>query len=634
MPDRRRVLALIAASPALAAVPVRGRGRGPPRPHDPRGEARPAHHAQRRLHRHRPGRRRRRRRRPPRRPGRQPLQPLGQRGRPAGAARRRSRRPASASRSSSASTSCTASAPSSRSPSPRPAPSTPPSGRRPPALAAAEAAAAGLDLTFAPMIDVARDPRWGRIAEGPGEDPHRRRPLRRGQGARLPGRGPLRPRRHRQALRRLRRQRRRPRLCRRRHLRPHARRGLPAALPRRRRGRRRSRVMPAFTDLAGVPADRPPRPPHRHPARATGASTASSSATTAPIGELIKHGVAADLAEAAALALNAGVDIDMMSRRLPRTACPRRSSAGSSTEAAIDAAVARVLALKERLGLFDDPYRRCAGPDAPAGASTAPAAARRRRPARSSSCRTTGALPLPPAPGRIALLGPLADAPGEMLGPWAGAGRGDEAVGVLAGLRAALPDAAHRPRRRRRRSRGTRADGIAAAVAAARASRPRHPLPRRGGVDERRGGEPRPHRPPRPAGGARRGRARHRPPGHRPALLRPPASSCPRSSHAAAAVLACWFPGSEAGQAVAALLTGAASALGGPARSPGRATSARCRSPTRPAPAAARRTRTTTTPASISTCPTRRNSPSATASPTPASPWPPPRPRSPPRASP
>ena len=83
----------------------------------------------------------------------------------------RSRKPASASRCSSPSTSSTASAPSSPSPSPRPAPSTPPSGSTPPRAAAAEAAAAGLDLTFAPMLDVARDPRWGRIAEGPGEDP-------------------------------------------------------------------------------------------------------------------------------------------------------------------------------------------------------------------------------------------------------------------------------------------------------------------------------------------------------------------------------------------------------------------------------------------------------------------------------
>ena len=147
-------------------------------------------------------------------------------------------------------------------------------------LAAEEAAAAGLDLTFAPMLDVARDPRWGRIAEGPGEDPHvaarfATAKVRGTQGAR-----PRRPRRHPQALRRLRRQRRRPRLRRRRHLRPRPRRDLPAPF--------RAAVdagalalMPAFTDLAGIPltAHRPCSPAS---SASSGASTASSSATTAP----------------------------------------------------------------------------------------------------------------------------------------------------------------------------------------------------------------------------------------------------------------------------------------------------------------------------------------------------------------
>ena len=70
---------------------------------------------------------------------------------------------------------------------PKPAPSTPRSGAPTAAAAAEEAAAAGLDLTFAPMLDIARDPRWGRIVEGPGEDPVRRGPFRRGEGRRLPG---------------------------------------------------------------------------------------------------------------------------------------------------------------------------------------------------------------------------------------------------------------------------------------------------------------------------------------------------------------------------------------------------------------------------------------------------------------
>ncbi len=54
--------------------------------------------------------------------------------------------------------------------------------------AAAEAAADGVHITFAPMIDIARDPRWGRIAEGAGRGSVSRLALRRGEGARLPGR--------------------------------------------------------------------------------------------------------------------------------------------------------------------------------------------------------------------------------------------------------------------------------------------------------------------------------------------------------------------------------------------------------------------------------------------------------------
>ena len=54
--------------------------------------------------------------------------------------------------------------------------------------AAKEAAADGLAMTFAPMLDVSRDPRWGRSAEGPGEDPWLGARMARGQGARLPGR--------------------------------------------------------------------------------------------------------------------------------------------------------------------------------------------------------------------------------------------------------------------------------------------------------------------------------------------------------------------------------------------------------------------------------------------------------------
>ena len=76
------------------------------------------------------------------------------------------------------------------------------------------------------------------------------------------------------------------------------------------------------------------------------------------IGELVRHGVAADAVEAAALALNAGVDVDMMSLAY-RDGLPEALDRGLVAMPAIDAAVARVLTLKRRLGLFENPYRRC-----------------------------------------------------------------------------------------------------------------------------------------------------------------------------------------------------------------------------------------------------------------------------------
>ena len=165
------------------------------------------------------------------------------------------------------------------------------------------------------------------------------------------------------------------------------------------------------------------------------------------IAELMMHGVAADLAEAAALALQAGIDIDLMGNAYAR-GLPGALERGRVTMADIDAAVRRILTLKAALGLFDDPYRR--------GQELSPAAARvpiARSPARPrgarSCCSPTGAAccrSLRTA-ARIAVLGPLADARADMLGPWAAGGRPEEMVTILEGLRAAFParEVAHAP---------------------------------------------------------------------------------------------------------------------------------------------------------------------------------------------
>ena len=146
-----------------------------------------------------------------------------------------------------------------------------------------------------------------------------------------------------------------------------------------------------------------------------------------------------DLVEAAALALNAGVDIDMTSGAYIQC-LPEALERALITMAAIDASVRRVLKLKERLGLFDDPYRRGSVPLQAGRAAERRALAReagRRAIVLLSNC--TEVLPFSREIRRIAVVGPLAAASGEMLGSWASAGRPEDAVSILDGLQAALP---------------------------------------------------------------------------------------------------------------------------------------------------------------------------------------------------
>jgi beta-glucosidase len=199
-------------------------------------------------------------------------------------------------------------------------------------------------------------------------------------------------------------------------------------------------VMPAFTDLAGIPMTAHAgmlRGLLRERLGFEGVLVSDYNA----IAELIQHGVAADLVEAATLALKAGVDIDMVSGAYLQ-GLPVALKRGLVSLAAIDECVRRVLALKARLGLFEDPYRRGATPE------SATVLAERRRLARDVAARSIvlltnrdQALPLAGGIRRLALIGPLADAPGEMGGSWCSAAEPDAQVSVLAGLRAALPRA-------------------------------------------------------------------------------------------------------------------------------------------------------------------------------------------------
>jgi beta-glucosidase len=337
--------------------------------------------------------------------------------------------------------------------------------------AAIEAAADGLNLTFAPMLDVARDPRWGRIAESPGEDPwvaarfaeakvrgfegddiaHPQNLAATAKhlaayGASLAGRDYAAVEVSDWSLHEV-------------YL-PPFRAAVAAGV---------AAIMPAFTDLTGVPMTANAavlRGVVRERWRFDGVIVSDHGA----IGELIAHGVAGDAAEAAALALRAGVDIDLMSGAYGR-GLPIALEQGLVTVGQIDAAVRRVLRLKARLGLFDDPYHRSDAALAPPGQAKTHRELARDAARRSIVLLTNrgGLLPLQDAMRRVAVIGPLADARDDMLGPWAGAGRAEHTVTVLEGLRAALPERqiSHTPGVP---IEGTETDGIGAALDLARAA--------------------------------------------------------------------------------------------------------------------------------------------------------------------
>jgi beta-glucosidase len=307
--------------------------------------------------------------------------------------------------------------------------------------AAIEGAADGLAMTFAPMLDVSRDPRWGRTVEGSGEDSWLAEQM---AGAKVHGfqgadlaapdalaacakhfcaYAPVMAGREyasvdisERTLHEV-------------HLPP-----FEAAL---RAGV--AAVMPAFTDLAGIPMT-------AHTAllrdwlRVRMGFDGVIISDYNAIRELLNHGVAADLPEAAALALKAGVDIDMMADAY-RQGLPVALERGLISIEQINTAVRRVLRLKEQLGLFADPYGR--------GRTQEPEAAivRRRALARRVGAQSLvllknahDVLPFKPSLRSLAVIGPLSEAAAQMRGPWSAAGVAENHVSVFSGLRAALPD--------------------------------------------------------------------------------------------------------------------------------------------------------------------------------------------------
>ncbi|MDX1545474.1 MAG: beta-glucosidase BglX [Rhodothermales bacterium] len=310
-------------------------------------------------------------------------------------------------------------------------------------IAAREASASGVHWTFAPMVDIARDARWSRIVEGSGEDPYlgsvmAAARVRGFQGDDLAADTTL--------------------LATAKHFAAYG--GAEA-------GRDYNVVdisertlrevylppfkaaidagvqtlMSAFNEIGGVPATG-----SRHLMtdilRGEWGFDGFVVADYTAVWELMHHGVAADSAEAGRRALAAGVDMSMVDGIYIRNLPPLVAS-GALPMGVVDEAVRRVLRAKYRAGLFEDPYRY-GSPEREAATHLAPAhRAFAREVARQAIVllKNDGTLPLSKDLGRLAVIGALAADSLSALGSWAAAGRWEDAVPILAGIRAALPEA-------------------------------------------------------------------------------------------------------------------------------------------------------------------------------------------------
>jgi len=316
--------------------------------------------------------------------------------------------------------------------------------RRTARAAAVEAAASGIDWTFAPMVDIARDARWGRGVEGSGEDVLLGRLMAAARVEGFQGSGLAAP----DAVA----------ACAKhfvaygageagldynsvdvseRTLRdiyfPPFQAAFAAGAP---------TVMASFNDLSGIPATGNPWLLDTVLRQEWGFGGLVVSDYTGDE-ELIAHGFAKDGRDAARLAFMAGVDMSMQSG-LYLKYLPDLVEKGEVPLARLDEAVRRVLALKVALGLFDDPFRRID----PAREKT-----RIRTPQTLALAREAGArsivmlrnegdlLPLPRSGRKIALIGPFAGGGHDLIGPWNVYGTDREAVDLVTAVRETLPGA-------------------------------------------------------------------------------------------------------------------------------------------------------------------------------------------------
>ncbi|WP_181704391.1 beta-glucosidase BglX [Chthonobacter albigriseus] len=306
-------------------------------------------------------------------------------------------------------------------------------------IAAVEATAGGIDQVYAPVVDVCRDPRWGRMAESPGEDPvlasrYAEAMVRGFQGDDLS----------------------RPdatMAC----LKHFAAYGAAAAgrdyagadmspmrlhdvyLPPFKAGVEAGAgsIMAGFNTLNGVPMHAN-RVLIEEVLRGRFGFDGLVVSDYTGVDELMGHQMAASHAEAARAAVKAGVDLDMVGESYLNT-LQASVEAGLLDASLIEAACRRVLEAKAKLGLFDDPYRRLKAGEPPAELPSAHRAVARR--AAADACvllkNEGGVLPLSRS-AKVALVGPLTNDRVNMNGTWAVSGRSSDAVTILDGFLEAI----------------------------------------------------------------------------------------------------------------------------------------------------------------------------------------------------
>lgn len=308
-------------------------------------------------------------------------------------------------------------------------------------IAANEASADGINWTFSPMVDISRDPRWGRVSEGSGEDPYLGSQIAKAmvtgyQGTDLTKNNTIMSCVKHYALYGAAEAGRDYNTTDMSHQRmyneyfPPYKAAVDAGV---------GSVMASFNEVDGVPA------------------TASKWLMTdvlrkqwgfkgfvvtdyTGINEMIAHGIG-DLQTVSARALMAGIDMDMVGEGLLLTT-KKSLKEGKVTMAQIDAACRRILEAKYKLGLFDNPYKYCDE----SRAKTEIFTAANRKEARSIAAQSFvllknqgNVLPLKKS-GTIALIGPLADNKENMPGTWSVAAVKENATSVLAGLQQVVGD--------------------------------------------------------------------------------------------------------------------------------------------------------------------------------------------------